>query len=290
MSEKVLFRHRPVGALTAVAWRLDATLLPQLGDVERTSVILPTSESMLRHALATHRLPCLLFSVPGDRPDPIWEELQRIRKEFPQVPLVAVAIHGKSSFAATLHLGTLGYTHLIPADPLFDMAELRKVLWTAFTDGVVTRIWTQANVTLSDPFQTVLRRALMLAHAPLSAAQLASSCQLHERSLRKYCTRHGLPEPWRIVGWARLLTAAFYFDDPALSLNSISDLLAFSTPSALRKLVARFTDLSIADLRALGAMTVVASRLQREQLTAQPEAAWPPLRLVQGAGGGKGQR
>ena len=109
---------------------------------------------------------------------------------------------------------------------------------------------------------------LFLSNEPLTTAQLASSTQMHERTLRKYCTRHRLPPPQQIVGWSRLLIAAFYLDEGSRSTKDVADLLGFPTTDALRKQLMRYTHRSATHLRDGHAVNAVA-RLMETELAAQ---------------------
>ncbi len=231
--------------------------------------------------------PCLIVVVPADSNAPWWNELRRVRREFPLVPVVALALAGSSSLQAAWRLGRTEVSELVMMASTLDAEDLRIALVRVHADGVVSRLWARAGLRLPDPLVTVVRRALRLAHAPFTAADLASITQLHERSLRKYCERHGLPSPQQLVGWTRLLLAAYYLDERGRAVTEVAELLGFPTPDALRKLIVRYTGHSSTVLRRVGALDDIARRLETAVHGKIPSA---DLQLVRGGARRPGTR
>ena len=224
---------------------------------------------------------CLVVPVLRDRFDPFWTEYTVVRERFPNVPVVAVATPGVSSMQAVVRLSQLGISDLIDGNEGLRPDEVRAALAKVYNDTTMQRIWAALESTCEesgarcpDDLATMLRRALRYAHEPLPASKLAALMQMHERTLRKYCESRGLPSPQIIAGWARLLVAALYLDDPGRSITSISELLAYPTPGALRKQILRYTTHSPRQLRTQGAMTVVLQELKQSlQMPGTPETA-----------------
>jgi AraC-like DNA-binding protein len=205
---------------------------------------------------------CLVIVVPATANAIWWTEFRRVRQLFPVVPVLAVAVLGHSSFEAVHQLGLANVCELVTMTQRVDQDDLRIALARAHADGVVARVWDRARLQIPKELVTIFRRALRLAHTDFSAEDLAHVAQMHERSLRKYCERHRLPSPQRLVGWTRLLLAAYYLDQRGYSLQAVADLLAFPTPDALRKLLVRYTGLTSAALRAEGALHTIARRFE----------------------------
>jgi AraC-like DNA-binding protein len=252
-----------------ICWRLGDTLVAQLR-AHGYAVEATTLRDTVIELLQDRRSSVLLLALPADGDGrETWAMLDVVQASHPRVAPIAVAITGRSSYAAAFQSGRRPFAGLVTASPTFDLVDLERLLRRADHRNTVDEIMRTVSEgfarPLSPPAETLLRRALHLAHEPVSMESLAQACQLHERSLCKYCTRHGLPEPQRVIAWARTLMSAHLLDDHTLSSLDITTALGFPSPAAMRKLLARCTGASLAELRAAGALRVPCRQL---------EAAW----------------
>jgi AraC-like DNA-binding protein len=216
---------------------------------------------------------CLVVPVLRDRFDPFWTEYTLVRERFPNIPVVAVALPGVSSMQAVIRLSQLGVSDLLDANDGLRPDDVRGALSKAYSDATAQRVWQAVAEEFErngkccpEDLVTMLRRALRHAHQHLPASKLAALMQMHERTLRKYCEGRSLPSPQIITGWARLLLAALYLDDPGRSVSSVSELLGYPTPGALRKQILRYTGRSPRQLRVQGALSVATQLLQQSVL------------------------
>jgi AraC-like DNA-binding protein len=264
---------------TIIAWTLPAKVVQQLADATRrhaTLMIVRSAEEVreaLRSSLNRTESTCLVVAVPSEPHGPFWVDLRELRAIFPGVPVIAVALLGVSSYLSAMRLGQYAISELLTADPDLRVEHVDGALLRAHNDSVISRIWRSAALNLPETYTTILRRALRLAHRPLSAVQLADSAQMHERTLRKYCRRHHMPSPGEIVAWARLLVAAYYLDEGSRSIKNVADHLDFPTTDALRKQIARYTSQSVTALRNRGALDSVARLMERQTVPQQRATA-----------------
>ncbi|MBX9856972.1 MAG: helix-turn-helix domain-containing protein [Gemmatimonadaceae bacterium] len=193
------------------------------------------------------------------------EQLLGVRERFPHVPMVGVFIEGESDFTATARLGSAGVADIIPASRLASPRGMVELVQRYEGDGVAQRVWKQAGLDINTESATMLRHALMLAHRPVTLPQLARALRMHERTLRKHCEAHGLPTPQHLIGWARCLMVAWYLEEPGRSMQSIAEVLGFSSPAMMTNHVRRYTRRTPSDLRAHGALRAV-TRLLEAQL------------------------
>lgn len=255
---------------TIIVWALPASVVQQLADATRRHATLSIVHSAaevrdaLAIALTRSDASCLMVQVPPDAHGPFWVDLRELRAHYPGIPVIAVAISGLSSFTSAMRMGQFAISELLTADPDLHPEHVDGALARAHHDGIVSRIWRAAALALPDAYVTLLKRALRMAHEPLTTSQLASATQMHERTLRKYCTRHRLPPPQQIVGWARLLIAAFYLDEGGRSTKAVADLLGFPTSDALRKQLMRYTRRSATQLQDGRAVYAVARLMEAE--------------------------
>lgn len=228
---------------------------------------------------------CLVLAVPRDNESDLTTGLARLRSAYPRVPATAVVVQGISSYRSVLRLGALGVTEIVEANPNLDRHALLMALSRCHADGVAARLWTDGGIEVPERMRLLLRAALRLAHEPVSVVMLADVLGMHERTLRKYCEQNGLPSPQWIIGWARILIAAYYLDEPARALTSTAKLLQYASACALRNQLRRYIGVSPTTLRSNGALRSVSDQLKfavRVQLDQADSAAStrPLLRLM----------
>ena len=255
-------------ASAIVCWGLSEPLCAQIRALGRGGSSALTSQK-LEEELCSSDCTVLLYALPraeGTQPE-VWRAVAEARAQGRAVALVAVAIAGYSSYASVLEGAQAGIASVIVANPLFDLGELSQRVGEAERALSVARILETVSDMLvgllSDPAFVVMRRTLALAYAPVTLRSLADSCQLHERSLRKYCVRHKLPEPSRIIAFCRLLRAAHALDQ-GLRLDAVSRQLGFPSSEALRKLVSRTLKVPLSRITNGDALSVVCEHLHRE--------------------------
>lgn len=152
-------------------------------------------------------------------------------------------------------------------------------------DGVSHHLWHECSPRLPDALVTLLKMALRNAHQPLTTATLATAAGMHERSLRKYCEDARIPSPQWIIGWARLLMAGHFLDEPGRTIIQVAELLRYPSSCALRNQIRRYSGLSPRQLRVQGTTKGLCGALERavqrgvdnQSRTAEPAV---PLRLV----------
>lgn len=285
-----LLRTRFALPSTLVSLSLPAEVVQQLQSIVGKSVsVLPVaSVESAADALLRRTDACLVIPVPGDAAETRWSGVARLLAAFPRVPTIAIFVHGTSTYRGTLRLGGVGITELVEAGPRIVSDSLLTALTRCHADGVASRLWEEAAIDVPEHMRLLLRTALRLAHRPVSVVGLADVLGMHERSLRKYCEQWNLSSPQWIIGWARLLVAAHYLDEPARSLPSVAELLEYASTSALRNQLRRYAGVSPSALRASGTLRGISAALKTAVRDAPqhipPERAWPPLHLVANGG------
>lgn len=187
---------------------------------------------------------CLLVRIPGDAERTALPDFIILRNEYPNVPVVALFENGISSYKATLKLGAAGINEIVSTTPSLGDMEIRLALSRCHADGVAVRIWKRADPQIPDALIPVVKAALRLAHEPVALHKLAASTGMHERTLRKYCEHKGFPSPQWIIGWARLLVAGFYLEEPGRTIAAVAELLGYPSACALRNQIRRYAGLS----------------------------------------------
>lgn len=188
---------------------------------------------------------CLLLGVPERDDSELLDAFARWRTRFPDAPTVAVFLR-TSSPAAVLKLGRLGVKEIIQRDALSNPSTLRDTISRCFTTGVAARAWRLHAKKAPPVMGSLLHTALLLAHQPFTAVDLARASHVNLRMLRRHCEVAALPNPRWIVSWARLLLAAQYLRESDASIQEVAAALSFSSTNALRTLASRHLGLRIA--------------------------------------------
>ncbi len=96
----------------------------------------------------------------------------------------------------------------------------------------------------------VLLAALSLHPEQSDVATLARAVHMHPRTLHRKLTRvHRSFTPQRLLGWARLLHAAWWLRDPERSLEHVADVLQFSAASNMRRMFRHYAGVTPQQLR-----------------------------------------
>ena len=279
-------RRRPQLPRTLVAVALPSALTGRVrqivgesSDVHPVESISAASQSV-RELLGT----CVLMVVPGEPELDRVAAYERFRRLYPNVPVIALFLQGTSAHRGTMLLGRVGVTDILSVEGELDADVLRSALARAYALGVSHRVWEECRPRLPDELVTLLKTALRIAHRPITARALADAAGMPERSLRKLCEDALIPSPQWIIGWARLLVAAYYLDDPGRTILQTADLLQFTSSCALRNQLRRYTGLSPRQLRAQGCAILLCRAVERaaeQHLLSAPEnRVSAPLRLV----------
>lgn len=228
---------------------------------------------------------CVLCPVPSERDLDQIAGYEHLHTRYPHVPIIAFFQEGASAHRAIMVLGRIGLTDLVSVDGELAASPLRQALRRAHALGVSSRVWDGCRPRLPDALVTLLKTALRVAHEPISTGAFAAAAQMSERSLRQYCEDRQLPSPQWIIGWARLLIAGYYLDEPGRTIAQVAELLQYPSACALRNQLRRYTGTSPRALRSTGATLALCQAL--EQSLSSPMTQTPlhhlapaPLRLV----------
>lgn len=261
-------QSRLVPASTLICWGLQASQIQQVQLLDR-KVKTPNSPAELVDDLCCRESCILLYLLPDreSRQSELWAAVSNARAQGSALALIAIAVGGFSSYASVLDGARAGIASIVEASPRLDLFQLRAGIEDAERSLGAARVWSRFSNTLSrplsDPAKTLLRRIIALAQEPVTLAALAYACQLHERSLRKYCAKHHLPEPNRLIAFCRLLRAAHAIDE-GMTVEMLCAHLAFPSADAFRKLASRTLRIPLSRLVQGSAVALVMEHLEAE--------------------------
>jgi len=175
---------------------------------------------------------CLMLLVPGTNQLDLIGDYNRLLRWYPDVPVVAVFDRVSSSSAALLELGRNGVCEVVECGELEVVSTVVNSLRRCHAIGVSERIWKVCISCVPESLAALLRRALQLAHEPLTVALLAKEMKIPGATLRMRCASAALPAPKWLVSWARVTTAAYFIETYHCSIEDAASALEF--PNALR--------------------------------------------------------
>lgn len=214
-------------------------------------------------AVRADRPACLVFALPHRDDSRGWESLETVRTIRPFLSLACVVPAHPDAFDRMYRLGAIGTVELVLETPAPTIASWERALRTTSFKAHAERILDLAQVPMPREFEVLMRRAIRLSFRPARLPDFAKACQMHERSLRKYCARLTLPEPQRILVWARLLTSAYFVERFAMDVSDVALALGFASPDALRKLIRRTLGVSVLAVSDGGFFDAVCGEIRR---------------------------
>lgn len=200
------------------------------------------------------------------------EGLRELTQEFPNLAVVGCLEIGSGDVGVLAALQSWGVAEIL---------DLRRDVSSA---AVARRLDAVANFWTKRLFQAALPRsfsargrAVVGAVARITAQggnvpELAKALGIKNRSVSRWCSDAGLPEPRRMFAWVKLLLAAELLDDHHRTFESVARATGFSSAASLKSTAKVFTGLNPTELRGRGAFNVV-SGLARAEFRAAREAA-----------------
>lgn len=95
----------------------------------------------------------------------------------------------------------------------------------------------------------VIAYALSHADRDLTVAGLAGALGVHRRTVARRLKAVGVPGPRALIGWCRLIMAAWMLEGTTRTVESVALALDFASTGALRNALRRYVALSVSDVR-----------------------------------------
>ncbi|MCC6928331.1 MAG: helix-turn-helix transcriptional regulator [Gemmatimonadaceae bacterium] len=177
----------------------------------------------------------------------------RMVREFPRVPTVALLSQfDRATVRTVLSLGQCGIRTLIDVREPNGWRELRAVLLNERTSDVQRLAMSRLALDLAQApagtrrfFDTLFALA---ARTP-TIRQFARSLEIVPGTLMSRFYRAQLPPPKRFLAFARLSCAARLFENPGVSVSSVSDQLCYSSPQSFSRHVRSILGMSAIQFR-----------------------------------------
>ena len=197
--------------------------------------------------------------VHGARVEPL---VHALRARAPNLPVVMLAPPEDSRLRNARDLVAAGVTCVARATARDVRAALRAVLARERARARRAALAAMCAALAPDPARDMVRVAFENGDRPLSVRELAASVGLPRKTLDRRLLRRSPITPRRALVWGRLAATAIALEDGETTVAAVASSLQFSSPTALRNLLQRYTGLTPTELRAAGGLDAIAKRIQ----------------------------
>ena len=202
--------------------------------------------------LKTHQAHAVVISVACCSGSEVTKVAQLVR-EFPRVPAVALLTQvDPSTPRDVLYLGQSGLQTLIDVRTAGGWRELREALVAERGTGVERLALGQLALDLAGVPPDCWRffEALFGPSARITTVRtLAAHLHVLPSTLMSRFFRARLPAPKRYLAMARLVRAAYLFENPGLSVASVANVLDYSSPQSFGRHVRTMLHLTAVEFR-----------------------------------------
>ncbi|MHB1327225.1 MAG: helix-turn-helix transcriptional regulator [Gemmatimonadales bacterium] len=194
----------------------------------------PTLPEALR-AVRERPVDAIVFSIHDCQGTEV-QEIDKLVRRFPDIPTVALLTRqDPNAPEALLRLGATGVRHVVDVTGPAGWSRLRRIVAEP-ASRAAARITARVLSALPElPMDTRLFLEIMIRVAPTTpvARHLASQTRMRPSTLMSRFQRANLPSPKTYMAAIRLLYAAQYFENEALSVADVAYRLVYSSPQSL---------------------------------------------------------
>ncbi len=164
------------------------------------------------------------------------QDIDKLVRRFPDIPTVALLTRqDPNAPEALLRLGATGVRHVVDVTGPAGWSRLRRIVAEP-ASRAAARITARVLSALPElPADTRLFLEIMIRVAPTTpvARHLAGQARMRPSTLMSRFQRANLPSPKTYMAAIRLLYAAQYFENDALSVADVAYRLVYSSPQSL---------------------------------------------------------
>lgn len=175
----------------------------------------------------------------------VGSRLSRIRERLVAVPVIGIYRSSRPNTASDLSgLAMLGLDGVLDADIAMSSSELICSIGSASVESLASATRNALGSLVSPPTFALFEFGVRNANRPLTVEQASRALAVDRRTLALRSKSDHCPAPGFLLGWCRVLSAAQYLSRSGYSVRQASRELRFSTTSALRNLIKRYTGMS----------------------------------------------
>lgn len=186
--------------------------------------------------------------------------ISRLRSAYRVVPIIAYLEFSPERARDIMAAAHAGASDIILRDvDNLSAAAIRIVK----TERLIDVTWT-VNKLIQNQFPEEIRELIIYAvkhgsrHVTVDDA--AKELRRNRKTLVNWLSKAGLPPPFRIIGWGRVLVAAKLLEDKSRSLEDVAREMRFQNGNALRGMIRRYLEVLPEEVRAVGGFEFAVSR------------------------------
>lgn len=204
--------------------------------------------SALRQQLSARNPVCVAIALRDANDILAASVVSTLRKSKPHLPVVVCVeasgcdIHDLMATPALAELTVFvfGFDDIVET--------VTRAISTNFQNRAVVVIRHHVRTAVPDKLWSLVEYVAAHSTEGLTVDQVSSSLGVPQRTLANQVRRFGLPTTERLIGWMRILHAAWLRDEYTCSITVAAQALSFPSASALRHMVRRYTGMSLSEL------------------------------------------
>jgi AraC-like DNA-binding protein len=236
----------------------------------------------LTRACETEPVHLAVFDLYADG-RPCFDQVRMLRQRFPRLALLCYVGLSADRAREMFDLARCGVDDLVAVDVDDGTVALR-----GHVDKAEARSAAAVVRPLVADYPPLVRDAVLAAvtraHERLTADSLARRLATTRTELTKALVAVGLPAPFQLLTWGRLVVAAHLLEETERSAEGVAAILEFASPGAFRNACRRYLRATPQEVRARGGATYVTDLLlagARVPVATSDQGSEPrPLRRV----------
>jgi DNA-binding NarL/FixJ family response regulator len=194
--------------------------------------------------------------------------IAQLRHEHPHMPILAYVNFSPQHARTIVSAAHAGADDIILRDFDDPRTAARRILTLGIVNEVSVQVMAAVGHLLPEDLHKFVRFCLANAPRALTVEQTLRQAYNGHDDVSQRLAAANLPKISRMVGWARLLVAARFLEDPSRSAERVAREMQFGTASGLRNMLRRYVDCGPEVMRQRGGLEYVLERFRQELSTA----------------------
>ena len=208
----------------------------------------------------------LLSPVDREGNDPA-RAIRQLASDRPRVAIVAFCQAG-SQYSTDIRLLAAAGVHQFVFNGIDDTGvALRAVLESARRACAADFVMQQLSPLIPALLQPLVETALARPDSVASVDALAGAAGVHRKTLFNRCERADFLPPAELLAWTRMALVGYLLETTGCTVETIAFQLSFSSKTALRNAIKRYTGFTAIEIRRGGGLACVLEALGRRLRT-----------------------
>jgi AraC-like DNA-binding protein len=223
-----------------------------------------TTGDLLAHLGDSHTLPMAMIVEPRDCDGrPTAGIVRQLANAHPTLPIVAYCHAGYQYSRDILELAAAGAHELLFHGVDDSGVALRGVLTSASQACAAAQIMRAIASEVPPALVPLFEFCLAYPERATSVQAVAHVLGVHRKTLVNYCAQASLPPPSAILAWCRLLLVGHFLETPGRTIEGIALGVEFTSATALRNMLRRYTGLRPQQVRERGGLCCIIDAFRR---------------------------